>query len=347
MIGMIACFPSKNLENVKPLDSLGSIKANLTLHDPILIDDSGAGWPPLSYTWAEAVLETWCSGEGTENSPYIIENLMIDSDGDSSCILVRNSDVYFIIQNCEFSGMNASAWYKGAVQIETASNGKIIGNLFTNNLNSGVVLRVNCHDIIVEENTFYNNKNSILVRESLDITIFNNLISLNYIGINSGASTGIIMDSNIITKNTRGISSTSINDVITKNNVSLNEEEGILIESSGCSITENIADKNDVGIQLQYSYSNIITKNQANNNRIGINLLNSYDNNITENTLLNNEDCIHKELSDDNLIQDNNCGSNTILIPGYPPILVVVLILSIGMLIWITYKRRKTLNLKI
>jgi parallel beta-helix repeat protein len=349
MAGVIACFPSKIIESMTPLESPDSIHSNLTARDPLIIDDSGVGWPPFSYTWAEAVKETWCSGAGTEGSPYIIEGLMIDAGGETNCLIVRNSNAYFIIRNCQFSGTIAAALYAGAVQLETISHGIITGNFFTNNDPSGVVIRLNCQDLTVAGNRFYNDSNNgILVRDSIDITIFNNSISLSYRGINCGQSTGVIVDLNTVTMNTRGICMTSNNAIITRNNASLNEDVGIVIESSGCTIAENIADKNDIGILLQYSYYTNVTRNQINNNRIGINIQDSDNNSITKNTLLNNEECILEEISEGNDIRDNNCGSigsiGSIGISGYSLILTMVIILNIGIVIWVTIKWK---NLKV
>lgn len=347
MIGVTVCFPFRILETAKPLEPLDSIHSNYTVHDPFVIDDSGAGYPPFSYTWAEAVQETWCSGAGTVSSPYIIEGLTIDAGGQPNCLIVRNSGDYFIIQNCQFSGSIAAAWYAGAVQLETALHGIIMGNFFINNDPSGIVIRLNCQDVTVKGNTFNNNNmNGILVRDSTDITIFDNSISGGNYGINCGQSIGVIVDLNTVTMNTKGLSITSNNAIITRNNASLNEDAGIVIQCSGCDIAENIADRNGIGILLQDSNYNNVTKNQANNNRIGISIQSSDNNIITKNTLLNNEDCILEELSEGNDIRDNNCGSSSSIgIPEYSLILMMLIIVNIGIIIWVTLKR-KNLNVQ-
>jgi len=60
----------------------------------IIIDNSA------SNNWDWAITRTWCSGSGTLNDPYVIEDLIIDGLNLSSCITIQNSDVYFIIENC-------------------------------------------------------------------------------------------------------------------------------------------------------------------------------------------------------------------------------------------------------
>ncbi|GAH08038.1 unnamed protein product, partial [marine sediment metagenome] len=65
---------------------------------PIIIDDdvsNGAG----DFTWTEAAEQLWCTGSGTSSDPYILANLMIDGQSEGSCITIRDSTVYFRIQN--------------------------------------------------------------------------------------------------------------------------------------------------------------------------------------------------------------------------------------------------------
>ncbi|MCJ7647706.1 MAG: hypothetical protein MUP85_03745, partial [Candidatus Lokiarchaeota archaeon] len=52
-----------------------------------------------NWTAVEAAHD-WCTGEGTETEPIIIENVTIDAQDSGSCIEIQNSNVYFIIQNC-------------------------------------------------------------------------------------------------------------------------------------------------------------------------------------------------------------------------------------------------------
>ena len=41
-----------------------------------------------------------CTGSGTYSDPYIIKDLVIDGESSGNCILIENSDGYFLIQNC-------------------------------------------------------------------------------------------------------------------------------------------------------------------------------------------------------------------------------------------------------
>ena len=60
---------------------------------PFIIDDTGAG----DYTWAQAAAEDWCYGSGTWSNPYIIENVIIDAGSSGNCLEIRNSNVFFKI----------------------------------------------------------------------------------------------------------------------------------------------------------------------------------------------------------------------------------------------------------
>ena len=63
---------------------------------PIEIDDND---PTKNWLIAEATYD-WCSGSGTLNDPYLIANVTIDGTGSSECILIQNSNAYFVIKNC-------------------------------------------------------------------------------------------------------------------------------------------------------------------------------------------------------------------------------------------------------
>ncbi len=112
------------------LISLGHIP-----HSAIYIDEdsdfAGQGWP----------------GSGIEGSPYLIENLLIDIGGVGSfCILIQNTQVYFIIRNCTIVG---------------ASTTNAVG-IYFNNVKNGRL--ENCD--------FYNNYDSIYIYESSDCSVY-------------------------------------------------------------------------------------------------------------------------------------------------------------------------------
>ena len=78
--------------------------------------------------------------DGTEVNPYIIRDQVIDGAG-VNCISIRNTDAYFIIQNCTvFNGLNG-------IYFENVFNGEIRNNTLYNN-------RVEAETILEMESTF-------------------------------------------------------------------------------------------------------------------------------------------------------------------------------------------------
>jgi len=113
-----------------------------------IIDNIGGG----TYTWEEAILRPWCSGSGTLLDPYLITGVEIDGKGGGNCLEIRNSDVYFRIENSTF--YNAG---DAGIKLVTASNGVIYGNELRNNGNRGIYFYEDCDYNIIENNIIRSN----------------------------------------------------------------------------------------------------------------------------------------------------------------------------------------------
>jgi hypothetical protein len=76
-----------------------------------------------------------CSGSGTASDPYVLEDLVIDGGSVGSCILIENSDVYFMILNCTLtnSGGLINADHDGGIKFLNVSNGHIFNSTLSNN----------------------------------------------------------------------------------------------------------------------------------------------------------------------------------------------------------------------
>ena len=143
----------------------------------LIIDDSGGG----DYTWAEAVIENWCSGSGILSDPYILEYLNINSQNSGSCILIEHSDKYFIIAYCILynSGINT---YDAGIKLNNVSNGILRYNNCSFNNGNGIVLN-NCQNITISENSMNNNTISgISLINSEYNDIIDNLNTIDYNG---------------------------------------------------------------------------------------------------------------------------------------------------------------------
>ncbi len=252
---------------------------------PIVIDDTGSG----DYTWAQAVLEDWCSGSGTLNNPYIIENVTIDGQKLSTCLTIQNSNVHFKIQNCNFKNSSIGGPNSG-IRLINASNGKILGNNNTNSPN-GIILD-DCTYIIIEDNNFLDlNAYGINVLYSNFIQITENFINLSAYG-------GI----NLIHSNYSSVKN---------NTVQYCSVYGINIgESSHNTITNNIASNHSLGVGINvqdHSFNNSVSQNILMMNYYGASIenVNSKRNVFYKNYFMNNT-----QHASDNGVQNHWNGTN-------------------------------------
>lgn len=166
----------KNLENKKITNLKSAINWKLT-GSPIFIDDSD---PSRDWVFTAANY-AWCTGSGSWNDPYRIENVTISGTFENG-IYINNSKVHFIIKNntitnCLFSyiGYNnnvSGIWLNNVsngiimnnnvssnehgIYLVGSSNNTIINNFANNNLRQGLVLYYSSNNTI-HENTFVYN----------------------------------------------------------------------------------------------------------------------------------------------------------------------------------------------
>jgi len=233
-----------------------------TVELPIYIDDYATGMDAHNWTWAEN--QPWCSGSGTWEDPYVIENLKISGFGTEKYgIDIRNSNVSFIIQESLIYNSNDAGIY-----FDNVNNSRIINN--------------NCS----------NNDNGIYVEYSNNITIFGNIANDNMNdGIFGYESNYVSITGNIVNKNKDDGIYISICDFscIVDNIANGNSENGIYLEEClNNTITNNDCSNNNEGINLYYSDFNDFTGNVANNNNEGIYLHYSDFNDFTGNIANNN-----------------------------------------------------------
>jgi len=279
-----------------------------TVQEPISIDDATTGVGAHNWTWA--VSQSWCSGSGTWNDPYIIENLKICGFGTGYGIYICNSNVSFIIQDCLIYNSNAGIYLEEVnnsrlinnncsnmgegIYIEYANNNTISGNTANGNNNEGIYLVEGDYNYITG-NTVNDNDDGIRIDTSCD----NNLIGGNIANDNERA--GIYLaesDYNNITGNTAS-----------------GNNNGIFLEfeNSNNIITGNIFNNNDLGIEIYYSDFNSIIGNTANdNNNYGITIEESNNNTLSGNYVINNTiyGILLHEQSNNNTISGNRVNDN-------------------------------------
>ncbi|MBN1214774.1 MAG: right-handed parallel beta-helix repeat-containing protein [Candidatus Lokiarchaeota archaeon] len=304
----------------------------------IIIDDTtnlkNSGYWNLPYihinndNWSNAVSQGWCSGDGSVDTPYTIENVTINviSSPTGNGIFINNSTNYFIIKNCTVSNSYSGNWNAG-IQLNNTCNGQLINNDFSLNTGHGIILRNKCNDIVISNNSIINNdRHGIL----LDNECNNNIIFNNTIDDDDKLNRGILLrydcSDNIISENDVSTHEIGIfltvncmNNIITDNDVT-NNYKGMVISDhcSNNSILENNVNDNDVyGIQMDtYSYNNTISKNNVNNHDwYGIYIYEySYNNTISENYVSYGwHDGIFLEHCYNSTISKNNVTNN----PGF------------------------------
>jgi len=257
-----------------------------------------------------------CTGEGIFSNPYVIEDLIINASGSGSCILIQNSDVYFIIKNCTVYNSGPS-WGTAGIRLSYVENGNLIdnnctssfvgidledssnnsasGNDANNNTNSGIRVK-NSSNTTLSDNTADNNDEiGIYVEICRDINITDN-------DVNENGWTGIYLgDSNGST--------------ISKNTVNYNTEFGFYLASSDRNVvTGNTANNNtNDGINLWYSDNNNLSGNTAYNNTHGIYLVECNNNTLSENSASNNYfNGIILSSGNNNTLSGNNASNNNL-----------------------------------
>lgn len=261
---LILVCNSNNLINNSPIDDspiddlspieryIVPIQSDSWIVSPITIDDLNIGindWATINATYA------WCNGSGTFSNPFIIENVTIDAGGTGNGILIENSNVYFIIQNCTLFN-SSSGYYDGGIKLYNTTNGQLIENNIKNS--TGIILEGGS-----DNNTITGN----IVNYDLPLTF-----STVGIYLKANCSHNII-SGNIMINLWNGIylEGGSENNTITGN--ILNDcEYGIVIWNT-CDHNDIIAnniDNSKSAVQLYSSYNNIIANN-INHSTTGIN----------------------------------------------------------------------------
>ncbi|MBN1803166.1 MAG: right-handed parallel beta-helix repeat-containing protein [Candidatus Lokiarchaeota archaeon] len=265
----------------------GFLKSSVVMED-FVIDDL----PGSLINWSWASNQTWCSGNGTLASPYIIEDLVIDGGDDSSCIEIRNSRAYFIIRNCSLtnSGRRGDDYdYYAGIELVNVSNARIMNNTCENNQGCGIALYNNSDNNTITNNTAnINDFSGIFVMDYCDNnTIVNNMANANeYGGItllnNCDDNTifGNIADGGISNiDHGIGLLGNCDNNNVSENKVFNNSNFGVGIadHSNSNNIINNTMDGNGYGLLIScYSNDNTISGNNGSNNHVGVFLWDSY-----------------------------------------------------------------------
>ncbi|TFF89685.1 MAG: hypothetical protein EU548_06855, partial [Promethearchaeota archaeon] len=275
----------------------------------ILIDNNGI--TPGFMTWSQAVSENLCSGSGTLEDPFIIENFTMDGG-----IIIKNSNISSVIRNCTVS--NLYTWPYQGIRLENVSNSLVYNNTYFNSESNGIYLKncdksinitkniirdiegrglyvESCSDVLISNNSISSDDNGILINFTNNSNIINNTVKSGSAGIYLiSANKSLISLNNILNCDSNGILLSGNNhfNEILNNSISGSSEEAIRVESycTNNNISNNLIDNNFGGLILDDSCSlNKIFNNTLKNNiNFGISIADYCDDNmIVENTINN------------------------------------------------------------
>ncbi|MFX1379505.1 MAG: nitrous oxide reductase family maturation protein NosD [Promethearchaeota archaeon] len=275
----------------------------------------------IDNNWSAVKAVGLCSGNGTFNEPYLIENLVINGSGNGSCILIENSNVYFKIANCTIFKAVGPFWFHAGISLNNVSNARITENKCSLNV-KGRFLKFS------DNNTITNNKICNNYEKEIGIGDSNyNLISEDI--VNNKIEIGIWVIK-------------GFNNTISRNTVNNNTHIGIVLDqSANNSISRNAVSNNtNFGISLYLSDDNKVSRNTVNDNDYGIYLYHSKFNLISENTMLRNAVCIDEENCVGNIFINNsicNYGQEN-AISGFN---LLSLLIIMGIILLLSYKTTK------
>ena len=236
------------------------------------------------YIGSQFEFETYSStGDGSLNTPYIIENYGINTTGIETGIRVSSTSYYFEIRNCTMYG-----GYGGISLSNVASNrAKIYNNTI---MSTDVGMRLdNCTSQLIESNYIFDCVSAGMDIYSNNVTIFNNTIEDGgYYGIRARDENTIYIKENKIFDSDGGISVENITSVeIEKNIVINNMYTGVFVSKVNNSlISSNILEGNQRGLQLSLSNGSLVTGNNCSNNaEYGLGTMQSENINFTHNRL--------------------------------------------------------------
>ncbi len=310
--------------------------SSYTTHDPITIT-SNEDFNDLDFP-----------GNGTIVNPYLIKGYNITTT--DYCILIKNTDAYFVIRGCVFAGGELGS----GILLGNVSHGVIQNNIISqknqgvsfwhssNNMvknnaisksNDGVYLYESSENMIANNTVSANLFGGVHVSSSSNNIVVNNTLSNNRVAISLGSSFNNTLTSNIMVNNGVSIYGNEIEhwqQSITTDNLvnwrplgyfwgrtdeTIDETQYgqvILANCNNMFVENGVFNNASKGITLGFStYCNLINNNLSCNSLNGINFHYSSNNVVVNNNIFDNSNTgVFFESSSDNVITNNNISGN-------------------------------------
>ncbi|MBD3351130.1 MAG: hypothetical protein GF364_06560 [Candidatus Lokiarchaeota archaeon] len=280
----------------------------------------------IGSNWSLAAQETWCSGSGTIEDPYLLENLEIDCLNHHTGIIIENSSVVFEIRNCTIFNIGSSESSVAGIKLVNATNGTIYGNTLATDFDGsfgiyGINLKKKSnynvidnnsivkmeYGIYLENNCSYNSITNNKLTNTTDYSIYslgtydglniynryyeNNITNCEKTAIYFQYSDNCTLDKNYIfnSSNTGIFLRWSDHVNITRNNINNSSQDGISVEGRYNSILGNNVNGSGInGIELNDDPVNLVYGNIINNSDgFGIGIIDSGYNTIKQNIVNN------------------------------------------------------------
>ena len=228
-------------------------------------------WNTTAFTY------DWCSGSGTWNDPYIIENVTINGKNTIDWgIYIQNSDVYFKINNCTVQNCTTG------IRLGRTNNGTVSNNICK--FNQFGIMGGECLNTTITGNFCYNNSiYGIYIGDFDNSTIRDNkCYNNNYENFYCSGSNEIEIINNTVVGNVY---------LDTEGNMELYDVNNSVISGN---FIMNHRGWDGGGISLIFCHNNTLIANYIINNTVGIDIYyeGSTSNLIIGNIFSNNE--VHK-----------------------------------------------------
>jgi parallel beta-helix repeat protein len=197
-----------------------------------------------------ALLEGW-PGDGSPETPYIIDGLDIDRAGnEGSCISISNTQVSFIISNCRCTGVRGlmmSGRDGSGICLRNAANGELVNNIVDSNT-IGIFLEDSTSNNLTNNTCYNNSVDGIRFLDSDTNTVANNNCTSNGIGIFLGNSHSNTITNNTCNNNKIGVRLDESDSNTVTNNTLLGNTEHDIYHSDSTSLALNPVDLLFIGL---------------------------------------------------------------------------------------------------